>query len=100
MFKKKKNRRVEVIWADAHAQDGGSWVFLSDIRDRGEYLVSSIGFQLTKAEGAQSGHISIAQSLGIRDDAADSIIHIPWGMVREIYVLKGSAVDPKTLKRY
>jgi len=88
---------VRIEWADAHAHDEDSWVYLSNVPDRGEYLVSSIGHLLALGDGGQTGHVSIAQSIGVRDDAGDHIIHIPVGMVRNLWVLKGRPITLEKL---
>ena len=66
---------VLVRWADAHAHEG-SWVYLSEMEDTGEYIVASVGWLLTSDTGGKQDHVSICQSHGIADDAADHIIHI------------------------
>ena len=78
-------QKVLIEWADAYAHEG-SWIFLSDIVDEGEYLVESIGFLIEPGEGGQTGHLTIAQSLG-KDNAGDHIINIPLGMVRKVSLL-------------
>jgi hypothetical protein len=78
---------VLVMWADAYADEGGSWVNLRDVADYGEYLVTSAGILLSPGLGAQTGHVSIVQSWGRRDDCGDHIIHIPIGMVRSVRVM-------------
>ena len=78
---------VLVKWADAHAYEGGAWVYAYDIEDTGEYIVQSLGWMLTEDNGAFKEHISIAQSWGA-DDAIDHIINIPKGMVRSIQFLQ------------
>jgi hypothetical protein len=78
---------VLVKWADAHAYEGGAWVYAQDIEDTGEYIVQSLGWMLTEDNGAFKEHISLAQSWGA-DDAIDHIINIPKGMVRSIQFLQ------------
>jgi hypothetical protein len=78
---------VLVKWADAHAYEGGAWVYAHDIEDTGEYIVQSLGWMLTEDNGAFKEHISLAQSWGA-DDAIDHIINIPKGMVRSIQFLQ------------
>jgi len=78
---------VLVKWADAHAYEGGAWVYAQDIEDTGEYIVQSLGWMLTEDNGAFKEQISIAQSWGA-DDAIDHIINIPKGMVRSIQFLQ------------
>lgn len=91
---------VLIEWADAHADEGGSWVELRGVRDLGEYIVTSAGLLLPDGFGAQTGHISIAQSWGKRDDVGDHIIHIPIGMIRSLRRLdSGRIVDPSTLMK-
>lgn len=77
---------VQIVWADAHANEEGSWVFIPDIEDKGEYLVTSVGMMLEPGDGGQSGHITITQSIG-PDEFADHIINIPNGMIRSVKVL-------------
>ena len=95
---KSKKPMIVIEWADAHAQEEGTWVFLEDVKDKGEYIVASIGWLLDKKSGAQTGHVSIAQSLGLRDGVGDHIIHIPNAMVRAIYLLSGKKITLKDLK--
>jgi len=78
---------VLVKWADAHAYEGGAWVYAQDIEDTGEYIVQSVGWLLTEDNGAFKNHMSIAQSWGA-DDAIDHIINIPTGMVRSVQFLQ------------
>jgi len=81
---------LRVEWADAHAGED-SWVHISDIEDIGEYVVTSVGLLLLPGDGGQTGHISLALSIG-KDDCVDGIINIPFGMVRSVYLLDGSVV--------
>lgn len=81
---------VLVEWADAYAHEG-SWIYISDLVDKGEYPVVSIGWLLETGDGGQTGHVTLAQSIG-HDDAADHIINIPVGMVRRIAVLDDQPV--------
>jgi hypothetical protein len=81
-----KRKVVLVTWADAHAHEDGTWVHISDIVDKGDYIVTSTGILLEQGEGGQTGHISIAQSVG-PDEYADHIINIPNGMVKTMTVL-------------
>ncbi len=78
---------VLVTWIDAHAYEGGSWVYPHDIEDTGDYVVKTIGWLLPAGEGGFSNHASVAQSWGA-DDAIDHIINIPNGMVRSIQFLE------------
>lgn len=77
---------VLLTWADAHANEDGGWVQLSDIEDKGDYIVTSVGILLEAGEGGQSGHVSIAQTIA-PDDFADHIINVPNGMVKTMTVL-------------
>jgi hypothetical protein len=96
--RRKSLTTVYVEWADAHADEGGSWVELRGVKNLGEYLVASAGLLLPVGLGGQSGHVSIAQSWGLRDDVGDHIIHIPVGMIRTLRVLsRGRTVDPDDL---
>lgn len=78
---------VLVKWADAHAYEGGSWVYPSDIEDTGDYIVQTVGWLLTEDNGGFKNHVSVAQSWGA-DDAIDHIINIPSGMVRSLQFLQ------------
>lgn len=80
---------VFVLWADAYANEEGSWVFLNSIKDEGEYLVRTVGWLLEPGSGGQTGHVSVAQSYG-KDGVADHILNIPNGMVREMQYLAAS----------
>ena len=79
---------VLVVWADAHAEDTSGWAFLSEMSDRGEYLVETIGWLLSPKHGGKDGHVTVAQSLTRQDDACDHVVHVPLGMVRELYRLE------------
>lgn len=79
-------RIVLVTWADAHANDEGTWVSLADLEDKGEYIVTSVGVVLEPGDGGQTGHLSLAQSIA-PDDYGDHIINIPDGMVRTVVTL-------------
>lgn len=81
-----KRKIVVISWADAHANEQGSWVFIPDIVDKGDYIVTSVGVLLELGDGGQSGHVTIAQSLG-PDEYADHLINIPNGMVKSMTVL-------------
>lgn len=89
------NRELDmalVIWADAHATDDESWVFIDDIEDAPEYLVHTVGHLLPAADGTK--HLTVAQSYAILEDAVDHVIRIPLGMVRKIvYLRPGMAYD-------
>lgn len=89
---------VFVEWADAHANEDGSWVFLASVKDEGEYLVRSVGYLLEPGKGGQSGHVCIAQSYGSRDGVADHIINIPDGMVRRLEYLAPNAKQARKRK--
>lgn len=86
MSEKIRLQPVLITWADAHAHEG-SWVYINDIEDTGEYLVTSVGWLLPPGEGGFSNHASIAQSHG-PDNAIDHIIHIPTGMIRSVQYLE------------
>ena len=88
---------LRVEWADAHAGED-SWIHISDIDDIGEYLVISVGQLLLPGDGGQTGHISLALSIG-KDDCVDGIINIPFGMIRAISVLDGASVSLDSLLR-
>lgn len=87
---------VLVEWADAYA-DENTWRFIEDIEDEGDYTVTTIGWLLEVGDGGQTGHVSVAQSIGIRDDAVDHIINIPQGMVRKLLTL---SVDADRLQHF
>ncbi len=72
------DRRTIVVWHDAHTDRAGGWV-LPENRDMEPYTVTSIGFRVDD----KPGHVSIAQSVG-DDEALDSILHIPEGMVQSV----------------
>ena len=78
---------VLVTWIDAHAYEGGSWVYPSDIEDTGDYIVKTIGWLMPSGDGGFANHASVAQSWGA-DDAVDHIINIPNGMVKSIQFLQ------------
>jgi hypothetical protein len=82
---------LRVEWADAHAGED-TWVHVSDIEDKGEYTVISVGQLLRLGDGGQTGHISLALSIG-KDDCIDGIINIPLGMVRSITILSGDQIE-------
>ena len=69
---------VVVRWMDAHS-DGG-WID-SDGLNPDPYEVTSVGIELA----AKTGHVTIAQSLG--SDIYDHVLHIPCGMVSEMYII-------------
>jgi hypothetical protein len=77
---------VLVTWADAHANEDGSWVHIPDIVDKGDYIVKSVGILLEVGDGGQSGHVSLAQTVA-PDEFADHIINIPNGMIKNMSVL-------------
>jgi photosystem II stability/assembly factor-like uncharacterized protein len=77
---------VLVTWADAHADQEGSWVHIPDIEDKGDYIVTSVGILLEPGDGGQTGHVSLAQTVA-PDDYADHIVNIPNGMVKNLLVL-------------
>jgi hypothetical protein len=71
---------VLVIWHDAHAEH--SWTTLEEL-DCDPYVVQTVGFLLPDAK---RGHVVVAQSIG-SDDALDSVLQIPVGMIRKTVVL-------------
>lgn len=75
---------VVVKWMDAHA-DGG-WID-PDSLNPDPYEVTSVGVELT----SKKGHVTIAQSLGY--EIYDHVLHIPCGMITEMYVLGSVTVD-------
>jgi len=83
---------VLVIWNDAHA-GSGSWEYLSDMEDTGNYVVKSIGYLIDSKKHGKKKHVSIAQSLS-ELECVDSVLHIPIGMVVEIIDL---IEEPKPL---
>lgn len=76
---------IVVKWLDAHA-DGG-WVD-SDSLNPDPYEVTSVGIELA----AKKGHVTLAQSVGC--DIYDHVLHIPCGMVTEMYVI--GTIDVET----
>jgi photosystem II stability/assembly factor-like uncharacterized protein len=81
------SRKIVVIsWADAHADQEGSWVHIPDIEDKGDYLVTTVGVVLEAGNGGQTGHVSVAQTIS-NDEFADHIINIPVGMIKTMRVL-------------
>jgi photosystem II stability/assembly factor-like uncharacterized protein len=77
---------VLVTWADAHAHQEGTWVHISEIEDKGDYVVTSVGVLLEVGDGGQTGHVSLAQTVA-PDDYVDHIINIPNGMVKTVVTL-------------
>jgi hypothetical protein len=76
---------VKVLWADAHAGDGG-WQELDDYQDDGEVLVHTVGFRVDPGQPSYKiGHITVWQSLSGRDGIHP--FHIPVDMVRHIVIL-------------
>lgn len=73
-----KYQIVAVKWLDAHGDNG--WSSPEDL-DPDPYEVTSVGLELC----SKKGHVSIAQSIGV--DVYDHVLHIPAGMVKEIFVL-------------
>jgi len=65
---------VCVTWHDAHADS--RWIEVTEI-DNEPYLVTSVGYLVTKAK---KGHVSLAQSFGA-DGFVDSVLHIPNKMI-------------------
>jgi len=76
---------IVVKWMDAHADEG--WID-SDSLNPDPYEVTSVGIELT----AKKGHVTIAQSVGC--DIYDHVLHIPCGMVTEMYVIGTIDVEP------
>lgn len=89
---------LRVEWADAHAGED-SWIHVSDIDDIGEYIVVSVGQLLLPGDGGQTGHISLALSIGM-DDCIDGIINIPFGMIRSVSLLDGTHVTLDRIMRH
>lgn len=69
-----------VVWHDAHAEH--SWTSLDELESE-PYVVESVGWMLPDAK---PDHVVIAQSIG-SDDALDSVLQIPVGMVQRILLL-------------
>jgi hypothetical protein len=88
---------LRVDWVDAHAGED-TWVHVSDIDDIGDYMVCSVGQLLLPGDGGQTGHISLALSIG-KDDCVDGIINIPLGMVRSVAILNGETVSIEKIVR-
>ena len=84
-----------VEWADAFATSS-TWQFADEIDDTGEHLVRSSGWLLMPGSGGQSGHISLAQSVG-PEQSVDHIINIPIGMIRKIHRLSLSGAVSATV---
>ena len=74
-------RSVFILWRDAHADGGSSWLRIEDIEDT-PYIVRSNGFLLDEVK---KDHISIAQSFGAEDGTVDYVLHIPIEMIVWIY---------------
>jgi len=81
---------LRVEWVDAHAGEE-TWIHVDDIEDIGDYVVVSVGQLLKVGDGGQTGHISLALSIG-KDDCIDGIINIPLGMVRSVALLDGDQI--------
>lgn len=75
---------VLVVWADAHAGEGG-WLELEQYEDDGECLVPSVGFLVPPKEGGKDNHVTLWQS--INEGEGINPFHIPQGMVRSIKIL-------------
>lgn len=82
---------LRVEWVDAHAGEE-TWIHVDDIEDIGDYVVVSVGQLLKPGDGGQTGHVSLALSIG-KDDCVDGIINIPLGMVKSIAVLDGDPTN-------
>lgn len=95
---KSVRKMILVQWADAHSNDTNAWLYPDEVKDKGEYLVETIGWILEPGKGGQTGHLSLVQSIG-SDDALDAIINIPLGMVRSVSVLEGKRVRLDSLLR-
>lgn len=67
---------VLVIWHDAHSEH--SWTSVEEL-DAEPFVVETVGWMIPNAK---PGHVVIAQSIG-EDDALDSVLQIPVGMVQE-----------------
>lgn len=85
MSEKYQFQPVIVTWADAHAHEG-SWTYVDDMEDTGDYIVTSVGWLMPPGQGGFANHATICQSHGA-DNAVDHIIHIPTGMIRSIQYL-------------
>ena len=73
--------KVLVVWHDAHSFATG-WSELSDIGDE-PCVVETVGWLLAERK---KNHLVVAQSI-TSDDALDSVLCIPVGMVVSITVL-------------
>jgi hypothetical protein len=71
---------IEVIWHDAHSEgvSGGTWFDKADISGA-PYEVRTVGLWV---EEVKPDHITIAQSCSMTDGLMDSVIHIPYAMVK------------------
>ena len=76
---------VLVCWADAHLSEGG-WITLSEYKDDGEVMVSSVGFLVPVGEaGSKKDHVTLWQTFA--DGDVIHAMHIPVAMVRSMKVL-------------
>lgn len=76
---------VHVVWADAHAGEGG-WIDLGEYDDDGECLVETVGFLVPSTDpGGKKNHITVWQTYA--GGEAINPFHIPAGMVRKLQVI-------------
>lgn len=76
---------VKIVWADAHAGEGG-WQELDHYADDGEELVTTVGFLVAAGQPShKTGHVSVWQSIAGREGIHP--FHIPTDMVRNIVTL-------------
>jgi len=73
--------KVLVVWHDAHSLADG-WCELSDIGEE-PCVVETVGWLLAERK---KNHLVVAQSI-TSDDALDSVLSIPVGMVVSLTVL-------------
>lgn len=71
---------VKVTWHDAHSVGGSDWDWLDDDEDDGPMVVVHIGFLMPVDNGGKENHVTLCFGM-TQDDALDSRIHIPSGMV-------------------
>lgn len=74
--------RVLVVWHDAHSDNAGGWCELDDLSTE-PCVVETIGWLLADRK---PDHVVVAQSI-TSDDALDSVLCIPVGMVRSLHVI-------------
>jgi len=76
---------VKVVWADAHAGEGG-WQELDTYADDGEELVTTVGFFVGFDQPSyKKDHVTVWQSIAGREGIHP--FHIPKDMVRDIVTL-------------